>query len=66
MARFFCRYDFPRMRDLLRTLKGNLILSVNDTPETRSLFKGFYIDRVATIYSSSKLQKKVVVFRSIA
>ena len=57
---FFCRDDFARMRDLLRTIKGKFILSINDTPETRSLFKGFYIDRVATIYSSPKVQKKRV------
>lgn len=40
---FFSRDDFVRLRDLLLTLKGKFILSINDLPETRALFADFII-----------------------
>ena len=45
--------DFIRLRAALANLKGKFILSFNDVPEIRKLFKGFIQKRVATTYSSA-------------
>ena len=49
----FEREDFARMAGMLRSLKGRFILSLNDTPETRAMFKGFEIEEVETRYSAN-------------
>lgn len=56
----FSKDDFAKLRDLLTGLKGKFILSINDTPEIRRLFKGFRMEKVQTIYSVSKEGKKRV------
>ena len=38
----FSRDDFSKLNDILRNIKGKFILSLNDVPEVRELFKGFY------------------------
>lgn len=49
----FSRGDFGRMAELLRTLKGRFLLSINDRPEIRELFRGFQIEVVNTRYTSN-------------
>ncbi len=49
----FSREDFGRMAAMLRGLKGRFILSLNDTPETREMFRGFEIEAVETRYSAN-------------
>ena len=49
----FSRGDFGRMAELLRTLKGRFLLSINDRPEIRELFRGFHIEVVNTRYTSN-------------
>ena len=49
----FSRGDFARMAELLRGLKGQFILSLNDRPEVREIFDGFVFEEVATRYSSN-------------
>ena len=51
--------DFTALRDQLATVKGKWLVSINDVPEIRALFKGFEIKRVSTKYSiaSSKSQQ---------
>ncbi|WP_019519957.1 DNA adenine methylase [Faucicola boevrei] len=39
----FGRDDFIVLRDLLLNIKGKFILSINDLPETRAIFKDFFI-----------------------
>jgi DNA adenine methylase len=56
----FRREDFARLRDLLWVLRGKFILSLNDTPEIRALFRGFKIGREKTIYSGSTRRRKRV------
>jgi DNA adenine methylase len=56
----FSREDFGRLRDLLAGLKGKFILSLNDTPEIRALFREFRIEKVNTVYSVGKDTKKKV------
>ena len=50
----FCRSDFERLRDCLTDIKGKFILSLNDTPRVRELFKDFIIEQVDVTYSISK------------
>jgi DNA adenine methylase len=46
----FKRADFERLRDILRAVKGRFIMSINDTPEIRKLYKKFKIETVDTTY----------------
>lgn len=47
----FSRDEFAVMADLLSSIKGKFILSLNDHPEVRKTFKSFNISDVTTIYS---------------
>jgi DNA adenine methylase len=51
---------------LLSELKGKFILSINDTPEIRSLFKGFKVRREKTIYTATAAAKKRVTELAIS
>lgn len=57
----FSRDDFTRLRDILSSVQGKFILSINDVPEIRQLFKDFYIEEVPTTYltAGANKQKKV-------
>ena len=50
----FTRADFERLRDCLMGIKGRFILSLNDTPQVRELFKNFTIEQTDVTYSISK------------
>lgn len=52
----FSRDDFGIVADLLSVIQGRFILSINDTPETRSLFSSFRITEVSTQYSLSSTE----------
>jgi len=54
----FNRGDFAKLRDILASLSGKYILSINDVPEIRELFKDLYIHKVATSYSAGGANKK--------
>jgi len=54
----FEKEDFPRLNTLLRAIKGKFIVSLNDTKETRDLFKGFKIEKATTTYSVAANKKK--------
>ncbi|HEX8224509.1 MAG TPA: DNA adenine methylase [Allosphingosinicella sp.] len=47
----FTRADFTLMADRLRSLKGQFLLSLNDTPEVREIFAGFTFLEVETTYT---------------
>lgn len=47
----FGKADFEVLSTVLRGIKGRFILSINDVPEIREIFKGFYLKEVATAYS---------------
>lgn len=49
----FGREDFERLAEILAGLKGRFIMSLNDTPEVRMVFKAFHVDAVETRYSVS-------------
>lgn len=50
----FCRADFERLRDCLTGIKGRFILSLNDTPQVKELFKNFTIEQTDVTYSINK------------
>ena len=43
--------DFERLADTLKGIQGKFILSLNDTPEVRDIFKDFRIESIETKYS---------------
>lgn len=55
----FTRDDFSRIRDILSSIQGKFIMSINDVQEIRKLFKGFRIEEVTTSYSAGGADKKV-------
>lgn len=51
--------DFAEMAKALATLSGRFILSINDTPETREIFRDFRIlDELEAHYSANVFQPK--------
>lgn len=49
----FVASDFETIADLVRDLKGRFVLSINDHPEIRLIFKGFKFEEVEVSYSLS-------------
>lgn len=47
----FSKADFDELALLLNGIKGKFIMSINDVPEIRRIFKMFYIKEVQTKYS---------------
>ena len=43
--------DFGRLAGLLGRIQGRFLMSINDRPEIRALFRGFHIEAVETRYS---------------
>ncbi|WP_445115023.1 DNA adenine methylase [Acinetobacter sp. WZC-1] len=50
----FSRDDFIKLRDILKNIKGKFILSLNDVPEVREIFAGFYFhaEKIRWSYNS--------------
>jgi len=46
--------DFEKLAQLLATLRGKFVLSLNDVPEVRTLFRSFNIQGVQLSYTSQK------------
>lgn len=53
----FGKADFDELAKLLKGIKGRFILSINDVPEIRQIFKGFYIKEVQTRYTMHQFKK---------
>lgn len=45
--------QYELMASLMRTMKGQAVVSVNDIPEMRAAFKGFQVERVSIRYTVS-------------
>lgn len=56
----FTKEDFTRLRDTLANSKAKWLVSINDVPEIRTLFKGYEIKAVATKYSINKDSNQLV------
>ncbi len=50
----FTAEDFQKLADLLKPLKGKFVLSLNDVPEVRQLFRNFRIRGIDLAYSAQK------------
>ena len=63
----FGKDDHKRLRDLLRTIKGKFLLSYNDCPEIRELYKGYEIfdftrtHSMAQRYEAGKEYKELLI-----
>lgn len=55
----FAREDFVTLRDLLANIQGKFIVSLNDVPQVREIFKDFRIKTVDTKYSIAGKSQKV-------
>jgi DNA adenine methylase len=47
----FGREDFTRLATTLASIKGRFLLSINDCPEIRDIFKAFSLEEVETTYT---------------
>lgn len=56
----FSKADFEKLRDTLAGIKGKFMMSINDTPQIRELFKQFNIAEVDTSYSLNAENHKPV------
>jgi DNA adenine methylase len=54
----FSRDDFAVLASLLANITGKFIMSMNDTPEIRTLFKDFHIQEVPTTYMAGGAHNK--------
>jgi DNA adenine methylase len=55
----FGEEDFGRLRDILASIEGRFIMSINDTPFIRDMFAQFQIEPVRTRWSTSPAKKEV-------
>lgn len=60
----FCEQDFTDLRDTLAAIKGRFMVSLNDHPEVRRLFKAFNFKRLSVKYSASRSEASRAVPRS--
>lgn len=56
----FCKADFHALAEQLGGISGRFVLSINDRPEVRKIFKRFSIERVSTGYSVNGKHPKAV------
>ena len=56
----FHRNDFAVLASLLTEIQGKFVLSLNDAPDVRELFKGFQIEAVKTRYTVQRGKNKDV------
>lgn len=49
----FSKSDFERLAELLGGIKGRFIMSINDHPKVRHVFRAFAIGEVATTYTAA-------------
>lgn len=50
---FFSREDFGKLAELLAGVQGKFILSLNDTPDVREIFKAFLFEEAEVNYTCS-------------
>jgi len=47
----FSAIDFGRMSEILASIQGRFLLSINDRPEIREVFNSFQVEEVSLTYS---------------
>jgi DNA adenine methylase len=55
-----------KLAEQLSKIKGKYLISLNDTPEIRDIFKGYIIESTSSVYSCGKArsQAKEVLIRN--
>ena len=53
----FNKRDFQKLASQLEQIKGKFLLSLNDLPETREIFKSFNLEAVKVTYSCSRTSR---------
>ena len=56
----FSRDDFGKMKEILKGLQGKFILSINNHPNIRQIFKDFRMVRIKTRYTAACTKHKTV------
>lgn len=56
----FSKEDFQRLAELLGSIQGRFVMSINDVPQVRETFHAFKIEAVSTTYSISARQNTAV------
>ena len=51
----FSKTDFDRLAEILSSIKGKFLLSLNDKPEVREIFKTFKISQITTTYANARV-----------
>jgi len=54
----FTKEDFGTLAEILSAIKGKFIMSINDLPEIRDIYRKFNIREVNTIYTSAGAHRK--------
>ncbi len=54
----FHREDFLKIRDIIANIKGKFLLSMNDVPEIRQIFKDYYIENERKTYLTAGANKR--------
>ena len=52
----FSRDQFGQLAERLAKIEGRFLLSINDVPEIRRLFRGFAIEPIRTTYTLGGMQ----------
>ncbi len=61
----YSKDDHERLRDILMGIKGQFIVSLNDVPEVRKIYKGFKLQKVRTNYSVGGGNQKQRMFGEV-
>jgi DNA adenine methylase len=54
----FSTNDFSLLAQLLSNIQGKFVMSINDVPVIRDLFKSFHIEEAITSYSAAAAHRK--------
>ncbi len=57
-------FDFERLRDICNTIKGTFMLTLNDSPYIRKLFKDYVIKKINVIQnfqSNNPIRKELII-----
>jgi DNA adenine methylase len=48
--------NYEKMAEIMRSMKGKMIVTANDIPEMRECFSGFYIEQLEITYTLGKVK----------
>ncbi len=54
----FGEEDFTKLEERLRAIRGKFVLSINDVPEIREIFRGFHVREIDLCYTAQRAAGK--------